>query len=95
MNVDEWLRWVCLALAVLGAIGAAVWIGWHLRGKRAARDALETVEKWRQAERFKLQANGRTSARRPEHDGEEASRVSRIRVTGEKPAPPIRPRTRL
>jgi hypothetical protein len=85
----ELLIWVGLGWT-LAAILVSLALG-QLINKRNVQDAVEREAIRR---RNALLDRGRTTERRPEHNGE-ASRVGKIRVVGERPGTADRPRRRL
>lgn len=77
----EWYWWVALATVSFIAVWLSGYRIGYVRGtRREATRTTERIEADRLARRNRLRDRGRTTDRRPEHDGQ-ASRVRPIHVT--------------
>lgn len=88
----EWLLEIGGGLALLGVGGLSGFI----YGKRWKREAIaEEVEHNIQQRRNALTDRGRTTERRPEHDGIQPSRTGRVRIVSKRPRTADRPSDQL
>lgn len=86
-----------LMWTVVAFIGVALGyvVGWKLGASNERRRTEERIEQDVRRRRNALLDRGRTTDRRPEHDGQPPSHVSRIRVTSQRVVPGDQPQPRL
>ena len=91
----EVMWWIAFGLGVTGFLATAGLIGYALRGRRELRRSEERFEEVRLRRRNALLDAGRTTDRRPEHDGLPPGRNGRLRMTLQRLGPADQPRRRM